>query len=179
MGRRWYRLTAVGRRQRYACRDLIWRARPSDISAHTQAFWPNLCGIVGLPELATDPRCDNIRKRSIHADELLPKLHAALQSKSAQEWEALMTGQVPCSAAHSIEHSFDHAQVLAKGLVAHFPDPTLGGYRSLARPIQFSANGAPPNLAAPTLGQHTDETLAKYGRSTDDIGRLRASGAVG
>ena len=34
------------------------------ISANTPHFWKDLCELVGLPQLATDPRYDTVRKRN-------------------------------------------------------------------------------------------------------------------
>ena len=149
------------------------------ISAHTQAFWKNLCSVLELDELAADPRYDNIRKRSIHADELLPIIHAALKRRPAKEWEELMAGNVPCAVAQPIEDAFEHPQIAAEGLVSSFAHAALGGYRALTQPIKFgSCSGAEP-VGAPTLGQHTDKILEEYGWSPEDISRLRANNSVG
>jgi formyl-CoA transferase len=44
------------------------------ISANTPHFWRALCELIGLPELATDPRFDTVRKRAEHAAALVPRL---------------------------------------------------------------------------------------------------------
>ena len=148
------------------------------LSAHTEKFWQNLCGHLGLPELATDERYNTSRKRSDRADELLPKLHAALRRHTASEWVSLMNGQVPCAAVGSIEDMFDHPQVAAAGLIAHYDHSELGGYRSLARPIYFSASPASKPRAAPAMGEHTDAILSDHGVPDADIARLRKQGAI-
>ena len=48
------------------------------ISANTPHFWTALCELTGLPELARDPRFDTVRKRAAHADEIVPRIRAAL-----------------------------------------------------------------------------------------------------
>jgi crotonobetainyl-CoA:carnitine CoA-transferase CaiB-like acyl-CoA transferase len=148
------------------------------ISAHTERFWGNLCKLLELPELAADLRYNSSRKRSAHGDELVPKIHAALQRRTAVEWVALMNGEVPCTAVGVIEDMFDHPQVKTEGLVAHYDHSQLGGYRALARPIHFSAAAAPEPLSAPIQGEHTDRILADCGMSVDEIDSLRRRGAV-
>ncbi|MEI9805564.1 MAG: CoA transferase [Pseudolabrys sp.] len=148
------------------------------ISAHTQAFWKNLCRILELDGLAADPRYDNIRKRSEHADELLPIIHGALAKRTAKEWEKLMAGDVPCAVAQPIEDAFDHPQIIAEGLVAHFPHQKLGGYLGLSQPIKFAACDGVTPIGAPALGQHTDEILERLGWSAETIAKMRANGAV-
>ncbi|MDH7454411.1 CoA transferase [Luteimonas composti] len=130
------------------------------ISANTPRFWRALCEKTGLHALADDPRLDSVRKRALHADEILPQLHRALQAHAALEWERIFADEVPCAAARQVEDMFDHPQVLAEGMIAEIPHPVLGSYRGVARPIRFGRTPGPEPFAAPTLGQHSGEILA-------------------
>ena len=154
------------------------RAGSLYISANTAHFWSALCELIGLPELAADPRYDSVRKRAEHAAELVPKVRAALQAHSAQEWEALFGERVPCAAAREIEDMFDHPQVLAEEIVATFDHPTVGRYRGLSRAIKFGGAAQPVPRAAPTFGQHSDEVMASLGYGEDEIAALRAAGVL-
>jgi crotonobetainyl-CoA:carnitine CoA-transferase CaiB-like acyl-CoA transferase len=125
------------------------------ISAHTQRFWANLCKYLELPDLAQNERYNTSQKRSDYADELIPKIRAALKRRTASEWVKLMNGQVPCSAVGVIEDMFAHPQVRAQGLLAHYQHKQLGGYSALARPVHFSSSTPSDVLPAPMLGEHT------------------------
>jgi len=149
------------------------------LSANTPHFWNDLCELVGLPELAADPRYDTVRKRAKSADEIVPRLRQALQARSALEWEELFGERVPCAAVRTIEDMFDHPQVLAEKLVTDFEHPLVGRYRGFARPIKFGDTPGPAPFAAPTMGQHSAAILAKHGYSEPEIERLRESGALG
>jgi len=137
------------------------------ISANTPHFWQALCELTGLTELAADPNYDTVRKRAIHAGEIVPKLREALLSRTALEWEERFGDRVPSGAVRTIEDMFDHPQVVAEGLVSTFDHPSVGRYRGLS--------GSPESepFAAPTLGQHTDEILARFGYSPDELNGLR------
>jgi crotonobetainyl-CoA:carnitine CoA-transferase CaiB-like acyl-CoA transferase len=124
------------------------------ISANTPHFWKALCERTGLPSLFDDPRFDTVRKRAEHHEEIVPKLHAALASRTAIEWETLFGDAVPSAAARRIEDMFDHPQVTAEGLVATFEHPVVGQYRGVNHPIHFGRTPAPEPFAAPTLNQH-------------------------
>jgi formyl-CoA transferase len=143
------------------------------ISANTPHFWQSLCELIGLPELAHDPNYDTVRKRAQRAAEIVPKIQAALQSATALEWEERFGDRVPCGAVRPIEDMFDHPQVLAEGLVATFEHKTVGPYRGVARPIKFSQSPGPEPFAAPALGQHTAEVLARHGYSAAMLDQLR------
>ena len=148
------------------------------ISANTPHFWKALCLKTGLDELLAGDRYDSVRKRAQHHTEIVPKLHAALQAKSALEWESLFGEDVPCSAARSVEDMFDFPQVLAEDMVAVFEHPSLGTYRGFKRAMVHGRTPGPEPFAAPTLGQHSDAVLKLAGRSDEEIAALRASAAV-
>jgi len=143
------------------------------ISANTPHFWRALCELTGLTEMAEDPELDTVRKRARHADRILPKLHRALQTRTALEWEKCFGDRVPCGAVGAIEDMFDHPQVLAEGLVTTFYHPAVGRYRGMARPVKLSGSPGPEPFAAPALGQHTEEVLAQWGYSSQEIEELR------
>jgi crotonobetainyl-CoA:carnitine CoA-transferase CaiB-like acyl-CoA transferase len=149
------------------------------VSAHAEHFWQALCEIVGLPELASNPRYDSMRKRTEHAVELVPQLREKLKARKAVEWESLLAGRVPSSAARSIEDMFDHPQVHAGELVAQLPaENGRPGYKALHSPIAFHATPVGHPTPAPSLGQHSDEILAAHGWSLQQVQNLRTEGAV-
>jgi formyl-CoA transferase len=143
------------------------------ISANTPHFWRALCELTGLTDLASDPAYDSVRKRARHADEIVPKLRAALETRTAVQWERIFGDRVPCGAVRTIEDMFDHPQVLDQSLVAKFQHKTAGRYRGLGRPLKFSGSPGPEPFAAPALGEHTAEALARFGYSADEIDSLR------
>ncbi len=149
------------------------------ISANTPHFWRALCSLVGLPDLASNPRYDTVRKRAKCAAEIVPAIREALKSRTAREWEEIFGEQVPCCAVRPIEEMFDHPQVLAEGLVTTVEHPRLGSYRGLRKPLKFSRAPGPEPFAAPALGQHTDEILANAGYTAVDIAQLRKLGVTG
>ena len=148
------------------------------ISANTPHFWKALCELTGIPELAGDPRFDTVRKRAEHEAVLVPRLRAALQARTAVEWEALLGERVPCAAARPVEDMFDHPQVAAEGILARFEHPGVGHYRGMAHPVRFGAGPPPAPFAAPQLGQHSREILAGFGYSDEEIDRLHGTGVV-
>jgi len=148
------------------------------ISANTPHFWTALCAKTGLDELAADARYDSVRKRARHRDEIVPRLHAALQARSALEWEALFGEEVPCAAVRAIEDMFDFPQVRAEGMVADYEYPGVGRYRGFAHPVKYGRTPGPAPRAAPAFGQHTEAVLAELDLSPEQISRLRARRAV-
>lgn len=148
------------------------------LSANTPHFWSALCELVGLSELTANPRYDSVRKRAEHANEIVPKLHQALQAHTAPEWEAIFGDRVPCAAARPIEDMFDDPQVIAQHLVHTYTHPTVGEYRGLTRPVHFGDQAEGMPRGAPTLGQHTDQVLRASGYSEEQLEALRSASGL-
>ncbi|MGH8781738.1 CaiB/BaiF CoA transferase family protein [Paraburkholderia sp.] len=148
------------------------------ISANTPHFWQALCEKVGLQELATDERYDSVRKRALHHEEIVPRLHEALQAHSALEWEAHFGEAVPCAAARTVEDMFDHPQVQAEGLVTEYEHPVVGRYRGFTGPLKYGRTPGPAPFAAPLFGQHGDAVMHELGYSAGEIEELHAQHAL-
>ncbi len=147
------------------------------VQASTPPFWKALCELIGRPELASDPRYDTMKKRYDRSNEVMPILREALTARTALEWEALMTGRVPCIAVRTVGDMFDHPQVLAEDMVVRHEHPGFGGYRAMKRAFEMGA-GHPESTPAPMLGEHTDEVLRRFGLTGSEVADLRADGAV-
>jgi len=136
------------------------------VSANTPHFWQALCEKTGLQELLVE-RYDTVRKRALHAQEIVPKLHAALARRAALEWETLFGEEVPCAAARDVEDMFDFPQVQAEGLVSRFEHPVAGGYRGFAGAWRFGRTPGPAPFAAPALDEHGEALRAEADRGLD------------
>src|SRR5688572_2665877 len=101
------------------------------VSANTPRFWKALCEKTGLTDLLADERLDSVRKRALHAAEVVPRLHRALAAHTALEWEALLGDDVPCAAARKVEDMFDHPQVLAEQMIGTIVHSAIGLYRGV------------------------------------------------
>ena len=49
---------------------------------------------------------------------------------------------------------------------------------AVGSPIRMSDTPATPGVAAPELGQHTEELLLEFGLEWEEIERLRAAGVI-
>jgi crotonobetainyl-CoA:carnitine CoA-transferase CaiB-like acyl-CoA transferase len=129
------------------------------ISANTPHFWRSLCEKTGMQDLLQSERYDTVKKRAQHVDEVLPRLHQALQEHGALEWEAIFGQDVPCAAARTVEDMFDDPQVAAEEMITTFDHPVIGSYRGFTGPIKFGRTPGPQPYAAPAFGQHTSQVL--------------------
>ena len=103
-------------------------------------------------------------------------LETVLLSKSALEWEALLShAGVPAAKVLSIPEVVAHPQVATRGFVYEFAS-VPGLDRALAVPTAgFKVDGGPltPSSPPPRLGEHTDEVLRSIGVTDDELHAFR------
>lgn len=139
----------------------------------------SLCSILGLEHLADDPAYATNPARVANRDTLVPILQAAFNTRTAAEWlDACDKAGIPSGSINTIEQVFQHAQVLANGLVQSVDHPA-GDLKLVSAPYRLSETPAVIRRPPPLLGQHTDEILGDVlSRSPDEVARLHQSGAV-
>jgi crotonobetainyl-CoA:carnitine CoA-transferase CaiB-like acyl-CoA transferase len=149
------------------------------IQAGGQVMFRRLCEALGAPELVADPRFASGRERLKHRPELTIEIEKHLASHTAAEWVELLTAAgVPAGPVLNVEECFANEQVQTLPVVAEVDHPVLGRQRLLGPGVQMERTPPKVSRPAPEYGQHTDEVLAEFGYSPEDIARFHAEGVV-
>jgi crotonobetainyl-CoA:carnitine CoA-transferase CaiB-like acyl-CoA transferase len=130
------------------------------VAAGNNAQFRKLCVVLGVPELADDPRFAENKDRTERREELRPLLVDRLRTQSAGYWfDKLNEAGVPNGPINSIKQGVEYAQKLGLEPVVQVgaPGHQVPGVRN---PITFSATPPRYDLAPPKLGEHTEEILA-------------------
>ena len=137
--------------------------------------YARFCDLIGLAELATDPRYATNPARVANRDELVATIAARIATRPAAEWLAVLeAGQVPCGPINDLAQVFADPQVLHRGMVSRIPHPVAGELQLVANPVRFSATPARSQQAPPLLGEHTGEILGTLlGLSAGELDGLR------
>ena len=140
-----------------------------------------LCrNVVGLPELAADPRFVTASGRATNREALIPPLAAAFRSNTRDHWMAACAAvSVPAGVVKTVPEVFDSPNARERGVVHTLPHPHLETV-SLVRPAHgLAAQRDAAYRAPPMLGQDTAEVLANVlGYDDMRIASLCDSGAV-
>jgi crotonobetainyl-CoA:carnitine CoA-transferase CaiB-like acyl-CoA transferase len=137
-----------------------------------------LCGALGLPALATDPRFATNADRLAHRDALVSALEDRLAAGDVATWRAaLEAAGVPCAPVQDLPAVAADEQVVATGLVVEVEHPA-GPLAQVRAPVRVDGVRPPVARRPPALGEHTEEVLAALGCDADLVAALRTTGAV-
>jgi crotonobetainyl-CoA:carnitine CoA-transferase CaiB-like acyl-CoA transferase len=138
------------------------------------------CEIADCAYLASDPRFVTNGARVTNRETLVPLIQEILATRTIEEWVTpLAAVGVPCGPVNDIAQTFEHPQVLYRGMRVDLPHPLSGSVPTVANPIRMSGSPIRYRSAPPTLGQHTNDVLSSLcGIDTDELDQLRKDGVV-
>jgi crotonobetainyl-CoA:carnitine CoA-transferase CaiB-like acyl-CoA transferase len=131
--------------------------------------------VLGHPEWAKDERFNSNRARVENREAIDGLLNTALAHGAADIWLGkLKAVGVPCGKINSVAEALDDPHTAARRMVETVEHPVIGTLKMLGIPFKFSDTGCSVRRAPPTLGQHSDEVLAKeLGLDQQAIAELR------
>jgi crotonobetainyl-CoA:carnitine CoA-transferase CaiB-like acyl-CoA transferase len=127
------------------------------ITAGNDLQFRKLVQILGVPELADDPRFSRNEDRTANREELRPLLVERLATRPKMEWFRELTGNgVPCGPINTIDQGVAFAEEVGLDPVVIVGEGDEA-IPSVRHPITFSATPASYRLPPPRLDQQGDE----------------------
>jgi len=149
------------------------------IAARDDRDWAALCGAIGCPELATDPRYAEASLRLERCDELDRVLADFTHALAMEEVEArLQAAGVPAHAVQSSPELVRDPQLRHRG---HFVELAHPSGRTVVEATRFALSRSPvgPTGEAPSLGADTQWVLESVlGYDGDRMAELAIAGAL-
>ncbi len=134
------------------------------ILPYSNRNWQDFYDFTGRGEFKTDPRFARLAERVQNIDILYAMIEEEAPKRDTAEWVAFCDRvSIPCMPVLSLDELADDPQIAASGLFAEAEHPSEGRYRSVRRPVTFSADPFEIRRHAPRLGEHTEEVLAEAG----------------
>ncbi|MEN4920600.1 CaiB/BaiF CoA-transferase family protein [Achromobacter spanius] len=129
-----------------------------------------LCGMLGKPELARDPRYVTNSQRVRNQDSLDPVLDAIFATQPRAHWlAALKQAGVPAGSINTVPEVFEDPQVAHRAMLRRLPHPVAGSVPQVMNPLRFGNSALRADAAPPLLGQHTADVLGELGLSAEQI----------
>jgi formyl-CoA transferase len=140
------------------------------------AIWQRFAQAIGAPALTTHADYATTALRSKNREALNAEIGTHMMKRSTSEWVTILNDAgVPCGPIYAIDEVFADPQVKHLGVAQQIPDSQN---RLVAQPVTLSRT--PSRMAArpPLVGEQTDDVLAEFGFSADEIAALRQTNVI-
>ena len=151
-----------------------------NINGRRDAHFASLCGIVGLPELADDPKYRTMAARLENEDEIMPRLRRAIVvmgievlTRQLAEADVLHARVQDYGDYFESEHvrELEAVRWVEQSGAGRIPMPTIPGVAP--------ARDGDSKAHAPHLGEHSRDILGEFGFTKAEIDALARAGAIG
>ncbi len=162
-------------RNTYQTSDGKWVA----ISTSAQSIAERVMRLVGRPEYIDEPWFASGAERAKHADELDEAVGSWIAERDRDEViKAFEEAQAAVAPIYDASDIIADPQFQALGTIATVQDDELGPIRM--QNILFRLSETPGRIesAGAPVGAHTEEILARYGVTAEELAELRAKGVV-
>jgi crotonobetainyl-CoA:carnitine CoA-transferase CaiB-like acyl-CoA transferase len=127
------------------------------ITAGNNGQFRKLVEVLGVPELADDPRFARNEDRTANRDELRPLLVERLRTRGKLEWfRDIIAAGVPCGPINTVDQGVAFAEEVGLDPVVTVGEGTAA-VPSVRNPITFSETPADYRLPPPALDEHGAE----------------------
>jgi crotonobetainyl-CoA:carnitine CoA-transferase CaiB-like acyl-CoA transferase len=161
--------------------DLVFKTSDGYITAGTisDSEWQGFCRASGDPELAKDERFATPGARTLNATARINKMGEYIAQHTTAEWlERLDAADVPCAPILRRGEIIHNEQVVARGIITEFDQPTVGRVRQPKPAARFEINEAVIGGPAPRVGEHSRAVLQELGYANDAIDKMVGDRAV-
>jgi crotonobetainyl-CoA:carnitine CoA-transferase CaiB-like acyl-CoA transferase len=158
-----------------------FRAKDGDVLTifGTGPMWPDFCKVVGVEQLADDPRFNTDEARQENREEIGRLLDEAFSKKTRAEWAKIFRdAKMRCDPCLTYEEACAHPQLAANDMLYSTRHPKRGEIKMLGLPVKLKRTPGKPQGPSPMLGQHTEEILLKLGYKPKDISELEKQGVI-
>ena len=137
--------------------------------------------VLDRPDIVTDPLFANRKARSLNKEKLRQLLNGIFKDDTRENWIAKMKkANVPVGYLRTIEEAFNSPEVRERHRVSQIAHPTAGTIPNIESPLNMGSTPIVDPVAAPLLGQHTNEVLRKtLGYDDARMAKLKAAGVFG
>jgi len=150
-----------------------------NIAAMGTEMYVRLVTVLGVPEMATDPRYQTLQLRAKNRPQLNADIAAVTMQNTTKFWIDLLNKEgVPCGSIKNVQETMEDPQVQHLGMAKSLQHPKLGEISVVGQAVILSRSKRDVFTAAPDRGEHNDEVYAEFGVSPQRLAALRQEGAI-
>jgi formyl-CoA transferase len=142
-------------------------------------IWQRFAEALGAPDLPNRPEYATAPDRSKNRKALNAEINKFTQTKSTEAWvKEFNAAGVPCGPINSIDQVFEDEQVKHLGMAQDVPNAENRHIRLVGQPFKLSRTPSKMAAPPPEFGEHTEEILAEFGFSANEIAELKQAQVV-
>lgn len=137
--------------------------------------------VLDRPDLAADPVLSQRHHRLEQRERIFAIMDEAFALHPWSYWAPrLRAANVPHGQVKSLGEALASDEIRSRGIVTRIPHPVKGWIPNIASPLRLGRTPSRDPVAAPAIGQHTEEVLREAMQMDGArIAQLRAAGAFG
>ena len=149
------------------------------VGANNDKLYEALCGALGRPDLAGDPRFAGGPARMKHREALIAELERTTAKEPRAHWLArLDAAGVPSGPINNYAEALADPHALARDMIVDLVHPGAGPIKALGVPVKLSDTPGAVDRPAPLLGQDNADVLTELGYSEAEQRSLKDSGVI-
>lgn len=142
-------------------------------------MWPDLCRAIERPDAIDDERFTTREARRAHRQECNGMIADAMAKFTTGEMLArLAASDIPSGPVYTVDQTFADPQVQALDMIQELSSSSMGDFRLLGQAFRLSRTPTGNWTGIPEYGENTNEVLAEFGFSHDEIEHLKSTGVV-
>jgi succinate--hydroxymethylglutarate CoA-transferase len=166
-------------------------------AGNDQQFHVFCSKVLEREQLATDIRYRTNSTRVENRSELVSQITAILETQDRAYWIQRLTGlgyvqviednfkclssvyRIPFGPINNIRQTFEHPQVVARGLVVEVDHPRAGPIKLVGPAVKYNDHRMKVTRPPPYLGEHTREVMLELGYTDEAVNRLMRERVIG
>jgi len=150
-----------------------------NIAVTNQKQWENFCRTLKFPEIAKDPRFEEMKARLANYSELRPMIERVVSKMTRAEVIAIMSEVgIPAGPINTVGEILEDPHIHAREMVVELTHPEYGPLKVLGNPIKLSDTPGVVQNAPPKFGEHNRQVLKTLGFDEAEITQLETSGTI-
>ena len=142
-------------------------------------MWPALCRAIECEDAISDPRFSTREARKAHREECNRMIAARMATYTTAEMlKRLADHHLPAGPVYTIDQTFADQQVQHLKLAQKVASPANGDFEILRQPFTLSRTPTDGWTALSDYGGDTEDVLAEFGFSEDELAALKQAGVV-
>ena len=161
----------------YQCQDQKWFLLTI---LNQEREWESLLKAIDKPELAQDQRFNSRATRALNAQALTQILDEVFITQPWAYWQTRFAEyRLTLGVVNTLDDLAKDPQILASEALVKVNDERIGADLIINSPVWVEDYEKPEPLAAPVLGEHTEQVLSNSGFSEAEVQSLKNAGAFG